>query len=394
MTHSVIPRIAAIDAYRGLVMFLMLAEVLHFGTVARKLPDSPTWTFLAEQQSHVEWQGCTLHDLIQPSFSFLVGTSLVFSLKHRRDEKSAVWTIFGHAAWRALILILLGVFLRSVSKKQTYWTFEDTLTQIGLGYLPLVAFAFLKPRWQIGIAAFLLVGYFVMFAAYPAPTADDVAMNRIPGAPATWPHHTTGFMAHWDKNANLAWKFDTWFLNLFPREKAFEFHPGGYSTLSFIPTLVTMLLGLFAGQLLLMGIDRKLIGRLFVIGLVMLIAGFALDWAGICPIVKRIWTPSWTLFSGGWCYLILMLFTMTTDWIGKSGWSYPLRVIGANSLFAYVGSHLAEPFLITTLKTHLGVKAFQIFGEAYEPVVIGSVVLVIYGLILWWMDVRKIYVRI
>src|SRR5207248_9090667 len=62
-----------------------------------------------------------------------------------------------------------------------------------------------------------------------------------------WPHHYTGLMAHWNKNSNLAWAFDTWFLNLFPRKEHFTHNSGGYATLSFIPTLGTMILGLIAG---------------------------------------------------------------------------------------------------------------------------------------------------
>ena len=62
--------------------------------------------------------------------------------------------------------------------------------------------------------------------------------------------YLTGFAAHWNKNTNLAWAFDTWFLNLFPREKPFVYNGGGYATLSFIPTLGTMILGLIAGGVL------------------------------------------------------------------------------------------------------------------------------------------------
>ena len=62
------PRLASLDAYRGFVMFLMMAEVLRLRRVAQALPESGLWKFLASQQSHVEWVGCSLHDLIQPSF--------------------------------------------------------------------------------------------------------------------------------------------------------------------------------------------------------------------------------------------------------------------------------------------------------------------------------------
>jgi predicted acyltransferase len=68
-------RLTSVDAYRGLVMFLMMAEVLNLGRVAANT-GSGFWKFLAYHQSHVEWIGCSLHDLIQPSFSFLVGVAL------------------------------------------------------------------------------------------------------------------------------------------------------------------------------------------------------------------------------------------------------------------------------------------------------------------------------
>ena len=66
--------------------------------------------------------------------------------------------------------------------------------------------------------------------------------------PADWQHHYTGFAAHWNKNTNLGLAFDQWFMNLFPRQKAFVANGGGYLTLSFIPTLGTMILGLIAGR--------------------------------------------------------------------------------------------------------------------------------------------------
>ena len=127
-------RFTSIDAYRGFVMLLMMAEVLRICEVAKALPDSAFWSFLCWHQSHVEWVGCSLHDLIQPSFSFLVGVALPFSLASRAGRGQSVREQSLHAAWRAILLILLGVFLRSVGRSQTYWTFEDTLSQIGLGY--------------------------------------------------------------------------------------------------------------------------------------------------------------------------------------------------------------------------------------------------------------------
>src|SRR6266567_7726993 len=107
-------RLSSLDAYRGLVMFLMMAEVLRLCRVSSALGQSAFWKFLCHHQSHAEWIGCSLHDLIQPSFSFLVGVALPFSLASRRARGQSVPFMTLHAFWRALLLVLLGFFLRSL----------------------------------------------------------------------------------------------------------------------------------------------------------------------------------------------------------------------------------------------------------------------------------------
>ncbi len=93
----------------------------------------------------------------------------------------------------------------------------------------------------------ILFFYWLAWALYPLPPANfDYAQV---GVPHEWHSHLLqGFAAHWNKNANLGQAFDLWFLNLFPRTSPFLHNGGGYLTLSFIPTLGTMLLGLIAGQ--------------------------------------------------------------------------------------------------------------------------------------------------
>ena len=243
---GLIQRLTSIDAFRGFVMFLMVAEVLHLSRVADALPESGFWNFLASQQSHREWVGCSLHDLIQPSFTFLVGVALPFSIASRMAKGQSFGRMLFHAGWRSLLLIWLGIFLRSVGSSQTNFTFEDTLTQIGLGYTFAFLLAFRPGRVQWVALAVILVGYWAAWALYPAP-GSNFNWPAV-GVPADWPHHLSGFAAHWDKNSNLGQAFDVWFMNLFPREKPFLYNGGGYLTLSFIPTLGTMIFGLIAGQ--------------------------------------------------------------------------------------------------------------------------------------------------
>ena len=243
-------RLGSLDAYRGFAMFLMMAEVLRLGRVSAALPDSGFWRMLCHHQSHVEWVGCSLHDLIQPSFSFMVGVALPFSIASRSARGQSRGRTIGHALWRALVLVLLGVFLRSVGHPQTRWTFEDTLTQIGLGYFFLFLLGLRPVREQWIALSAILLGYWAAFALYPLPAADfDLAKVGVsPG----WreQHWLSGFAGHWNMNTNPAWAFDVWWLNLFRRVKRFAFNGGGYATLSFIPTLGTMILGLLAGGVL------------------------------------------------------------------------------------------------------------------------------------------------
>jgi predicted acyltransferase len=387
------PRLGSIDAYRGLVMLLMMAEVLRLARVAKALPDSGLWQTLAYHQTHVPWAGCSLHDLIQPSFSFLVGVSLPFSLAARQARGQSRGGMVGHAIFRAVVLVLLGVFLRSMNRPQTHWTFEDTLSQIGLGYVPLFLLGLARPRWQWAALVVILVGYWGAFAAYPLPPADfDYAAV---GVPPDWPYHYQGLAAHWNKNSNLAWAFDTWFLNLFPRPEPFRYNAGGYATLSFIPTLGTMLLGLIAGGWLRQraAVWKTTLG-LAASGAVFLAAGLALHEYGLCPCVKRIWTPSWVLYSGGWCLLFLSAFHALVDGAGLSAASFPLRVVGANSIAAYLLAHGPDRFILDSFRIHCGRDCFMLFGAAYEPLVAGLAVLVVQWLVLWWLYRQKLFLRI
>jgi predicted acyltransferase len=391
-TPQSLARNIAVDAYRGFVMLLMMGEVLQFARISHAFPGSWFWRILAFHQTHAEWAGCSLHDLIQPSFSFLVGVALPYSIASRLAKGGTFPKMFAHAAWRSLLLIALGIFLRSLHSTQTNFTFEDTLTQIGLGYTLLFLLGFCSPRWQWTAFAVILFGYWLAWALYPAP---GPAFNwQAVGVPANWTHFYTGFAAHWNKNSNLGQAVDVWFLNLFPRPKPFLYNEGGYLTLSFIPTLGTMILGLVAGRWLRAAAPKIPMKRFLIAGVIGIAAGFLLHVAGICPIVKRIWTPSWTLFSGGACFLLLAGFSWIIEVKGYKKWSFPLVVIGMNSIAAYLIAHLFEDFIVDSFHINLGQHAFQIFGTSLEPLIQGAAVLLTYWLILFWMYRRKLFLKI
>ncbi len=381
----------AVDAYRGLVMLLMMAEVLQLAHVAQSFPDNPIWQFLGFNQSHSEWAGMSLHDTIQPGFTFLVGVALPYSLRSRQKKGSTFKGMLGHTIWRSFVLIALGVFLSSTRGPMTNFQFADTLSQIGLGYTFAFLITYLRPRWQWITFAGILFGYWLAWALYPAP--DPNFNYAAMGVPAGWNHLYTGFMSHWNKNSNLGQAFDIWFLNLFPRAHRYLFSRGGYVTLNFIPTLGTMMLGIFAGRWFIADAPRIPLRKFLLAAAALIAAGLLFHFTGICPIVKRIWTPSWTLFSGGVCFLFLAAFSWIVDVRKHRSMAFPLVVIGMNSIAAYVIASLWRGFVENSFRIHMG-WALNVLGTALQPIVLGTLTLVFYWLVLYWMYRKKLFIRI
>lgn len=389
-------RLQSLDAYRGFVMLAMASGGLGLAKVAEHFPASETWKVLAYQSSHVEWSGCAFWDLIQPSFMFMVGVALPFSYAHRKSKGDSHAWITAHALYRSLVLVALGVFLYSMGRKQTNFTFVNVLAQIGLGYTFLF-FLVNRPNWFVWAAALaILAGYWLAFALHPLPPSDfDPATV---GVPAEFEHYE-GLFAHWNKNANFASDFDVWFLNQLPHEKPFRYNGGGYQTLNFIPSLATMIFGLLAGRLLMGPVAPwgKVL-RLCLAGVAALAIGYLLGMY-VCPVVKRIWTPSWAIFSTGWTLLMLAGFYCVIDVAGWRRWAFPLVVVGANSIAMYMLAETLHHFISDTLITHLD-RPFQavlghgIFGGTYGPIVQSVAVLVVLWLVCYWMWRKRIFIKI
>jgi predicted acyltransferase len=297
-----------------------------------------------------------------------------------------------------VILVLLGIFLSSAWSKQTNFTFVNVLTQIGLGYTFVFLLLDRSPRVQLAAAIAILIGYWLLFTAYTPPIE--------------------GLARHWEKNANVAAAFDRWFLNLFPRPdgKPFLFNEGGYATLNFVPSIATMLFGVLAGELLRNGWKKVAkLQVLLVVGALCVVLGTILD-ATICPSVKRIWTPSWVILSTGLTCWMLAGFFAVIDMAGFRRWSFPLIVVGANSIAMYVMAQLLKPFVTSTLKIHLGwvwdafarspaadsfvYRMFgvhpgpRLFGGLYGPIEQSVAVLFVLWLICLWMYRQRIFLKI
>jgi heparan-alpha-glucosaminide N-acetyltransferase len=386
-------RLLSLDAYRGFVMLAMASGgIATLGGLAG-LDDSVSSRLLqafSRQLDHVPWRGCTFWDLIQPSFMFMVGVAMPFSYARRRAQGDRWTKLFSHAVLRSLILVALSVFLASHGERNTNFAFTNVLGQIGLGYPIVFLLLGRRPALQLAAAVAILLGDWSLFAAYPPPSADGAAATHAANDPRIM---MPGFFARWNKNTNVAAAFDRSFLNLFPRPAGhpFVFNEGGYATLNFVPSIATMLFGVLAGELLRSTRSRG--GKLRVL----LISG-AVCWslgllgdASLCPIVKRIWTPSWVVYSTGWSCWMLAAFFAIIDVAGFRRWAFPLIVVGMNSIAIYLMAQLMKPFVAGSLRTHFGP---DLLGGPYGPLIRGTSTLLVFWLICLWLYRQKIFIKI
>ncbi len=140
---------------------------------------------------------------------------------------------------------------------------------------------------------------------------------------------------------------------------------------------------------------------LLLAGAVCVAAGIALDpsilpfvestaWT-LCPIVKRIWTPSWALYSGGWAFWMLAAFYWIIDVRGYRRWAVPLVVVGMKSIAIYCMVSLCKGWIRKTLVIHLGPK---VFAGTYGPILESLAILLVLWLACLWMYRRRVFLRI
>ncbi len=327
------------------------------------------------QFSHPAWSsqfnlvGVALWDMIQPAFMFIVGVSMPFSYEKRARLGQSFSRRARHAWGRALILVLLGVFLQSVRKSETNWMFTNVLSQIGLGYGFLFFLVGRSLRTQFAVGIGVLISYWALMLIFPLGCS------------------TIG--EHFENAKSFPQQFDLWFLNLFPRSEPFT--ANAYGTLNFVPAFVTMLMGLMCGQVLKSDSlsDSGKLRKLLIAAAVCFVSGII--WSFVyCPVVKKLWTPSWTLYSGGYVIAALALFYWIIDVKKWKGWVFPFVVVGLNPLTMYYLGQVCKGFAVKSLKTHLPDVWFT---GAFGPVVEAFLVVLIFWLILWWMFRNRVFVR-
>lgn len=322
-------RLVSLDAYRGFTMLLMASGAFALARVARM---NAKWSPVANQFDHPSWtgtpptflEGCTIWDLIQPSFMFIVGVSMVFSYA-ARSAKGQAWARQAvHAVKRAALLILIGMFLDWYSSSQLTFQLIRVLQQIAIGYLIAFAVLPLGPKVQGVTAILLLVGHTAAFMVY----------GQLEG------------IAPWHRELNVGRQIDLKLHEIL----GYQLSTGYYVTFNAISSAGTILMGALAGELLKSpGSQARKVTVLLGAGSFALAVGWALSGGGgwipfsftpSVPMIKRLWTASFALFAAGWTILLLAAFYLVIDVLNWRWWSFPFVVVGMNSIAMYVIAEL------------------------------------------------------
>lgn len=349
-------RFLPLDAYRGLIMILLISDGFGFS----QLPDRGFYHFIANQFEHRPWGGAVFYDLIMPAFLFMVGVAMPFAFARRAAQGADRRRTTRHVIIRCLRLILISEIVVSIGEKRAHLEVHNVLLVVGITYL--TCYFLMRLDWwkQAAVAATLLAIHSAIYPLFPGPGG---AFAQV-----------TNAGARLDRALMLA-----------PLN-----YPWPCVTINLICEVPSVLFGVWAGYLLRSGKPLREQVKTLAIGMV---AAFAagLILSPVVPINKWLWTASYTLYCTGWVILGLLALILLIEYAGIRRPMFPLVVVGMNSLFIYCVDGVLKGWINQSLAIFTdGYKVLGIFG----PVAQSCSVLLIIWLTAWWMYRRGIFVKV
>jgi len=347
-------RYTSLDAYRGFIMVILASEGFGFSA----LRADSTWGSVARWFHHVPWEGGVFWDMIQPAFMFMVGLSMPFALARRKELGTTGRDNFRHVLMRSLNLIILSQIIIWVGAGRIKPQLINVLSQIAFTYIITYLLLKLPWRYQAVAAMVILAGWTALFFAFPGPDGPLSHRNHI------------GLVVD---RAIFHYDYDP-----------------AYSTLNFLPSTIWTLGGAWVGRLLMQSRAhaenlKKLAG-----GMVLsFVVAFALrPWI---PFIKQLCTASFILYSLGWVLFMLIGFYVVIEVLGYRKWTFPLLVVGMNSIFIYFVSEVLHGWLDHAV----GVFTFHYsFIGKLAPVVQATTVLLVMWYLCYWLYRRRIFLKL
>jgi len=379
-------RLLSLDVLRGLTIAFMIMVNNEGGEGA--------WT----EMRHADWNGFTATDLVFPTFLFVVGVSIVFSIEARLKRGDSRAKLAWHSLRRAAILFLLGILVNGFPHFHLdHLRYYGVLQRIAFCYL-IVSLLYLWDRrvWtKIVLLICVLIGYWILVRWVPVPGAG------VPGRDVPFLDKDQNIVAWLDRQLMPGHLYEDWTShNLRDPE----------GLLSDIPAIGTALLGLLAG----LWLSGRRAARANTLGLAIgAVAFLAMGyfWSIWFPLNKKMWTSSYVLVAAGWSLLLFALAYWAVEqrgW-GKSGWSkrllWPWLVFGSNAIVAYIISELLEgaialvPFTVGGHRynalSYLYDQVFLLIGDpGWRALAYSIFYTAICFLPVWVLYRRKIFIKV
>lgn len=312
-----------------------------------KISHGPVVSAIAQQLQHVDWVGFRFYDGIFPLFLFLIGVSIVLSLDRltaTAGKRGALMRI----ARRSLLLFAIGVFYYGgLTQVWPNVQLSGVLHRIAICYFAAATLYVLLPRHGIYVATVVcLLGYWALLSFVPFPDVnikhDSLGKkgSQTAALPLSelFPADATKVSGSYEEGRNLTNYVDALWL---PGKKR-NLYYSSEGLLSTIPAIATTLFGILAGWVLTharLSEKRKVI-TLVAGGTVAMAVGYLWGWQ--CPIIKRIWTPSFCLVASGFSAILMGIFYLIVDVWRQQRWCTPLLWIGSNALVIYLVANLVD----------------------------------------------------
>jgi predicted acyltransferase len=378
--NSISPNISnrylALDVLRGLTIAFMII-----------VNTAGDWSNLFAPLAHAKWHGFTPTDLVFPTFLFVVGNAMSFSMKKLQEMPNNEF--LKKVGKRTILIFLIGWLLNAFPfydiSDAGVFSFID-LSEVRLfGVLQRIALCYffasivlyyggIKLGWIF--SAIALVGYWAIMYFF-GEAAD--------------PYGLTG---------NAAIKLD---LALIGPERMYggegiPFDPEGI--LSTLPGIVNVIAGYLAGKMIQkLGNTMDAVKKMLAIGLVLIIVSYA--WDILFPINKKIWTSSYVLLTVGIDLFLLALLVGVIEIKNWKGWTYFFEVFGRNPLILYILSGLVVTLISMIPVGDTTLKGFiyqNLYTSWLAPKMASFLFAFSYMLLIWliglWMDKRKIYIKV
>ena len=374
-------RLESLDVLRGFDLFCLVVLETTLHPLAHAL-DSETFNRFMWCFTHVDWEGFSSWDLVMPLFLFMTGITIPFSLSAvKRDKTYPRLPIYKRILKRFIILWIFGMIcqgnLLGLDPTRIY-LYSNTLQSIALGYLvSSILFINLKTSVQIVISIMLLIIYWAImqFASIEGYGSGD--------------YTSTANFAEWVDRVVLGRFRD---MATFSADGTVQFAPWYNYTwiVSSLNFVVTVMSGMFAGIILKSAnfTANKKFKLLLFIGVALVVVGYILGF--VHPIIKKLWTSSMTLYSSGWCYILMALFYWIIDVKGCKKHTQLLKVYGMNSITAYMLTIVVSFSSISQSLFH-GLE--QYVGDYYHFIIALSNCTIIY-LILRYMYKHQVYLKV